>query len=78
VLITLFSILYYSFGLIYPPHINGQEAVILSVTAFHGRVFSSPFQLDSPQGIIAACEAICGILFEGIFIAMLTQRFFSR
>ncbi|HEY0757088.1 MAG TPA: pentapeptide repeat-containing protein [Ktedonobacteraceae bacterium] len=77
-LICLFAGLYYGFGLSYDPHITGIEAFILSITAFHGRVFSSPFHLQSPQGVVTAIEAIMGLLFEGIFIAMLTQRFFGK
>jgi uncharacterized protein YjbI with pentapeptide repeats len=77
-LISLFAALYYVFGLSNAPHITGMESVVLSITAFHGRVFSSPFQLGSPQGIVTAVEAITGLLFEGIFVAMLTQRFFGR
>lgn len=77
-LILLFAGLYYGLDLNHLPHINLPDALILSVTAFHGRVFSSPFQLGSPQGVVTACEAVIGFLFEGIFIAMLTQRFFGR
>ncbi len=77
-LISFFAALYYGFGLSHPPHISMVEALILSITAFHGRVFSSPFLSDSPQAIVTAFEAISGLIFEGIFIAMLTQRFFGR
>lgn len=54
------------------------QAVILSVTAFHGRVFSNPFNLSDPQIVVTALEAIVGLVIEGVFIAMLTQRFFNR
>lgn len=54
------------------------QAIILSVTAFHGRVFSNPFNLSDPQIVVTALEAICGLVIEGVFIAMLTQRFFNR
>ena len=57
-LVSLFASLYYGFGLGYPPHISWLEAFILSITAFHGRVFSSPFLPDSPQSIVTAFEAI--------------------
>jgi uncharacterized protein YjbI with pentapeptide repeats len=77
-LVSLFASLYYGFGLSYPPHMGWLEAYTLSITAFHGRVFSSPFLPGSPQSIVTACEAIIGFAFEGIFIAMLTQRFFGR
>lgn len=76
VLIALYATLYYTLSLSH--HISVLEAIILSVTAFHGRVFSSPFQLASAQGIVEACEAVNGLIFEGIFIAMLTQRFFGK
>lgn len=77
-LIALFTGLYFIFNLDHSSHLSLGDALILSVTAFHGRVFSSPFQLGSPQGIVTAIEAVTGFLFEGIFIAMLTQRFFGR
>jgi hypothetical protein len=50
----------------------------VSVTAFHGRVFSSSFLPGSPQSTVTAFEAVTGLIFEGVFIAMLTQRFFGR
>lgn len=77
-LISLFATLYFALNQGSSPSMAPLEAIILSITAFHGRVFSSPFHLGSPSGVVAACEAITGLLFEGIFIAMLTQRFFGR
>jgi len=77
-LVALFAALYYGFGLSHPPHLSGGEALILSITAFHGRVFASPFTPDSPQSIVTAIEAVTGFTIEGVFIAMLTQRFFGR
>jgi hypothetical protein len=76
--VSLFASLYYGFGLSHPPHRSWVDALILSITAFHGRVFSSPFLLGTPQSMVTACEAVIGFTFEGIFIAMLTQRFFGR
>lgn len=61
-------------GLPLAPH----EAILVSITAFHGRVFSETFQVASPQAWVAAGEAIMGLVVEGIFIAMLTQRFFNK
>jgi len=75
----LFASLYYLFGMFYaPPHLAWTQALIVSVTAFHGRVFSSSFLPGSPQSTVAAFEAVTGLIFEGVFIAMLTQRFFGR
>ena len=61
-------------GLLLPPH----EALLVSVTAFHGRVFSESFRVGGPAAWVAAAEAVLGLVIEGVFIAMLTQRFFSK
>jgi hypothetical protein len=44
------------------------EALVLSVTAFHGRVFATSFSLGSIQGATTAIEAILGLIIEGVFI----------
>lgn len=54
------------------------ESFVISVTAFHGRVFVEGYQPGTPFGIVAALESIVGLVIEGVFIAMLTQRFFAR
>jgi Pentapeptide repeats (8 copies) len=60
------------------PLLAPHEALLVSVTAFHGRVFAEAFQVTSPAAWVAAAEAVLGLLIEGVFIAMLTQRFFSK
>ena len=77
-LVALFAALYYHFGHTGAAHLGVREAVVLSITSFHGRVFSSPFTVTDPQSVIAAVEAVTGFLFEGLFIAMLAQRVFGR
>jgi hypothetical protein len=63
---------------------NGQalpwnEAIVVSMTAFHGRgFFSSVFQPGDPQAAVAAAEALIGLFIEITFIATFTQRFFGR
>jgi uncharacterized protein YjbI with pentapeptide repeats len=60
-------------------HLTWDEALVLSVSSFHGRGFL-------PQGIalgdsfarLAAAEAVLGLLIEISFIATFTQRFFGR
>ena len=58
-------------------------AVVFSVTSFHGRGFfpgGSPghsLTLDDPVTVLAAGEAIIGLLIEISFIATFTQRFFG-
>ncbi len=55
------------------------EAVILSVSSFHGRGFFQPLQSPGdPVAIIAAVEAIFGLFIEVSFIATFTQRFFGK
>lgn len=70
---------YFILGIYYEPHLSLLEAVLTSITAFHGRVFSEPFiQPGSPQLWVTAFEAVAGLVVEGVFIAMLTQKFFGK
>jgi hypothetical protein len=55
------------------------EALILSVSSFHGRGFFQPLNSPGdPVAILAAIEAIFGLFIEVSFIATFTQRFFAR
>ena len=55
------------------------EAIVVSMTAFHGRgFFAAVFQPSDPQAAVAAVEAFIGLLIEIVFIATFTQRFFAR
>ena len=73
-LIAGFALTYYSFG-----HLAWYEALVVSLTAFHGRgFFAQQFQPGDPQAIIAALEAVVGLLIEISFIATFTQRFFGK
>ena len=73
-LILGFALAYYSFG-----HLAWYEALVVSLTAFHGRgFFAQQFQPGDPQSIIAAIEAVVGLLIEISFIATFTQRFFGK
>ncbi len=61
-------------------HLSPLEAVVFSMTSFHGRGFS-PGQnigLSSPMTVLAAIEAFVGLIIEITFIATLTQHFFRR
>lgn len=54
------------------------EALILSVSSFHGRGFFQPLEsLGDPIAALAAIEAMIGLLIEISFIATFTQRFFG-
>jgi uncharacterized protein YjbI with pentapeptide repeats len=55
------------------------EALVLSIGSFHGRgLYPSGLNLGDPVAILAAGEAIIGLLIEITFIATFTQRFFAR
>ncbi len=72
--IVAFSICYATIG-----HLSAREALIFSVTSFHGRGFlPEQFSLASPVTAFAALEAVIGLFIEISFIATFTQRFFGR
>jgi len=55
------------------------EALVLSISSFHGRGFFQPVQsLGDPVAMLAAFEAVFGLLIEISFIATFTQRFFGK
>jgi hypothetical protein len=55
------------------------EALVLSVSSFHGRgFFLQNVTLGNPYARVAAAEAVLGLLIEISFIATFTQRFFGR
>jgi len=73
--IGTFTVLY----LYLDPHLAWYEALVVSMTAFHGRGFSpSSFSPGDPLSIASAFEAFVGLIIEVTFIATLTQRFFNK
>jgi hypothetical protein len=61
------------------PHLTWDEALVLSISSFHGRgFFTSGISLGDTLARVAAGEAIVGLLIEITFIATFTQRFFAR
>ena len=73
-MIVTFATCYHFVG-----HLTPSEALIFSVTSFHGRGFlPGPFALSSPVTALAASEAIVGLFIEISFIATFTQRFLGR
>lgn len=78
-IVLLCAVAYFVLGMYYEPHLSLLDAVLTSITAFHGRVFSEPFlRPGEPQLWVTAFEAIAGLVIEGVFIAMLTQKFFGK
>jgi hypothetical protein len=75
VIISAFAFIYSLVG----PHLVWNEAIVISMTAFHGRgFFPDQFKPGDPQALVAAIEAFVGLLIEVTFIATLTQRLFGK
>lgn len=75
VVIGIFAFIYFLLGL----HLAWNEAIVISMTAFHGRgFFPEQFKPGDPQALVAAIEAFVGLLIEVIFIATLTRRLFGK
>jgi hypothetical protein len=78
-IVSLCAAAYFVLGMYSEPHLTLLEAMLTSITAFHGRVFSEPFtQPGEPQLWVTAFEAVTGLVIESVFIAMLTQKFFGK
>ncbi len=75
-----FATAYYLIG----PHVHVSltplEAIVFSMTSFHGRGFSpgQGITLSNPLTVLAAIEAFVGLTIEVTFIATLTQRLFGK
>ncbi|HKB47391.1 MAG TPA: pentapeptide repeat-containing protein, partial [Ktedonobacterales bacterium] len=74
-----FTALYFKLGGAVHPPLSPLAALIFSVTSFHGRgFFPGGVALDNPLTVLAAGEAILGLIIEISFIATFTQRFFGK
>ncbi len=75
-----FAAAYYLIGQIVGPALSPLGAFVFSMTSFHGRGFfpGNNISLDDPLTVLAALEALVGLIIEVTFIATLTQRFFNR
>ncbi len=78
--ISGFATAYYFLGHIVGPTLSPLGAFVFSMTSFHGRGFfpGNNISLDDPLTVLAAFEALVGLIIEVMFIATLTQRFFNR
>ncbi|HEX6796224.1 MAG TPA: pentapeptide repeat-containing protein [Ktedonobacterales bacterium] len=73
--LVLFALAYH---LIQPP-LGWVGAIALSINSFHGRgFFAGTASPADPVTVLAAVEAIVGLVIEISFIATFTQRFFGR
>jgi uncharacterized protein YjbI with pentapeptide repeats len=81
IVITGFALSYYLLGLseVGPHHLAWNEAFVVSMTAFHGRgFFADQFHPGDPQALVAAFEALVGLIIEITLIATLTRRLFGQ
>ncbi|HEY1350560.1 MAG TPA: pentapeptide repeat-containing protein [Ktedonobacteraceae bacterium] len=61
------------------PHLRWDEALVLSISSFHGRgFFTQTITLDDTYARLAVIEAVLGLFIEVSFIATFTQRFFGK
>jgi len=61
------------------PHLRWDEALVLSLSSFHGRgFFSQDISLGDTYARLAAAEAVVGLLIEVSLIATFTQRFLGK
>lgn len=77
-----FASTYYAFGEKQIPSFF-PDAVVFSLTAFHGRGFFPDLGMTSgllhnPLVVLAAFEAVVGLIIEISFIATFTQRYFGK
>jgi uncharacterized protein YjbI with pentapeptide repeats len=77
--ILAFTALYLLNAQFSAPHLSWDEALVLSISSFHGRgFFTSGITFGDTLARLAAAEAIIGLLIEITFIATFTNRFFAR
>ena len=61
------------------PHLTWDEALVLSVSSFHGRgFFTQNISLGDKYARLAAAEAVVGLLIEISFIATFTRKVFRN
>lgn len=80
IVIGAFATAYYFLGPIARLPLKPLDAIVFSMTSFHGRGFSpgENVSLSNPLTICAAFEAFVGLIIEVTFIATLTQRLFGK
>lgn len=78
--VAAFALTYSLLGTTVHPPLDPLGAVVFSITSFHGRGFApgENVPITNPLTVLAAIEAIIGLLIEITFIATFTQRFFAR
>lgn len=82
VVLGVFTFIYWAIGVHSFSHESGIQALwdsfLVSLSAIHGRTTFEQLGAWSPAAWTAAVESVFGIVVEGVFVAMLIQRFFAR
>lgn len=72
--ILCFTIAYFILGIQAHTGLTLSNALILSLTSFHGRGLQPSTDLNDVMRVIAGIEAIFGLLIEALFISAFTRR----
>lgn len=72
--ILSFALVYLGLGTQGHTGLSSVEALVLSLTSFHGRGLSPATGLDDAMRLVAGVEAVFGLLTEALFIAAFTRR----
>ncbi|HEV8194844.1 MAG TPA: pentapeptide repeat-containing protein [Ktedonobacterales bacterium] len=83
IVLLAFAALYFVLGLpqqhaASPTPQPALDALLLSLSALHGRTFLEQLGIHSVQAWVTSAESLVGLLLEAIFVATLVQRFLSR
>lgn len=81
IVVLAFAAAYYFAGdWFHEPHLQPYEALLMSFTNIHGRAFTGVFDFKTVpvRAWLAGLQALFGLVIEGVFVAMLVQRFFAR
>lgn len=81
-IVLTFALIFWMLGIHSFHHESGIQALwdsfLVSLSAIHGRTTFEQLGAWSPAAWTAAVESVLGIVIEGVFVAMLIQRFFTR
>jgi hypothetical protein len=77
--IAIFAAAYFTIGQAAGPVLSPLGAFVFSMTSFHGRgFFPEGITLDDPLTVVAAFEALFGLVFTVSIIVAFAQRFFGK
>ncbi len=78
-LVGAFTMIYFTQGMAYGPHLSWIQSLILSMTAFHGRAFfPAHVEPGGAQASTCAIESFVGLIIEISLVATFAQRFFRK